>query len=144
MLAASLFSALATVNSLASEGAEFFEQKIRPVLAERCYQCHSATSQKLKGGLHLDSREGALKGGDTRSAIIPGDPEKSLLIEAIRYENTDLQMPPKKKLTESEISDFCLVGQTRSACAGERHRNRERGALAGGGCAKREFKGRGI
>jgi hypothetical protein len=90
----------------ATEGTEFFEQKIRPVLVERCYQCHNATSEKLKGGLHLDSREGALKGGDTRAAIVPGDPDKSLLIEAIRYENTDLQMPPKKKLAEAVVSDF--------------------------------------
>ena len=88
------------------EGVEFFEQKIRPVLVERCYQCHSATSQKLKGGLHLDSRQGALKGGDTRPAVVPGQAEKSLLIEAIRYENPDLQMPPKKKLPDDVVSDF--------------------------------------
>ncbi|HTL18308.1 MAG TPA: DUF1549 domain-containing protein, partial [Patescibacteria group bacterium] len=90
----------------AAEGIEFFEQKIRPVLVERCYPCHSAHSEKLKGGLHLDSREGALKGGDTRAAIVPGEPEKSLLVEAIRYENPDLQMPPKKKLPEASIVDF--------------------------------------
>src|SRR5262249_15159261 len=77
-----------------------------PVLVDNCYKCHSSTSEKLKGGLHLDSREGALKGGDTRPAIVPGDPEKSLLIEAIRYRNPDLQMPPKKKLSEDLISDF--------------------------------------
>jgi len=98
--------ALLAGSALASEGDEFFEQKIRPVLADRCYPCHSATSEKLKGGLHLDSREGALKGGDTRPAIVPGDPEKSLLVEAIGYKNVDLQMPPKKKLAEENISDF--------------------------------------
>src|SRR5689334_9213970 len=86
--------ALEARSVTAAEGIEFFEQRIRPVLVDRCYQCHSATSEKLKGGLHLDSREGALKGGDTRYAIVPGDPEKSLLIEAIRYKNPDLQMPP--------------------------------------------------
>jgi hypothetical protein len=98
--------ALESSQATASEGIEFFEQKIRPVLVDRCYQCHSARSEKLKGGLHLDSREGALKGGDTRAAIVLGDPEKSLLIEAIRYENPDLQMPPKKKLSDGSISDF--------------------------------------
>jgi hypothetical protein len=98
--------ALSVKNAKAEEGIEFFEQKIRPVLVERCFQCHSATSEKLKGGLHLDSRAGALKGGDTRPAVVPGDPEKSLMIEAIRYENPDLQMPPKKKLTDTQVSDF--------------------------------------
>jgi hypothetical protein len=98
--------ALQARRATGAEGNEFFEQRIRPVLVDRCYQCHSAHSEKLKGGLHLDSREGALKGGDTRAAIVPGDPEKSLLIEAIRYGNPDLQMPPKKKLSEASISDF--------------------------------------
>ena len=88
------------------EGIEFFEKKIRPVLADRCYKCHSASSEKLKGGLHLDSRDGMLKGGDTRASIVPGDPEKSLLVEAIRYRNSDLQMPPKGKLSEDQIAAF--------------------------------------
>lgn len=89
-----------------SEGLEFFERNIRPVLADRCFKCHSAQSEKLKGGLHLDSREGMLKGGHTRPAVVPGDPEKSLLVEAIRYANIDLQMPPKGKLSEREIEAF--------------------------------------
>lgn len=88
------------------QGIEFFETKIRPVLVERCHKCHSAESVKLKGGLHIDTREGILKGGDTRAAIVPGDPDKSLLIEAIRYENQDLQMPPKGKLPSEQINDL--------------------------------------
>jgi hypothetical protein len=72
----------------------------------RCYRCHSAQSEKLKGGLRLDSREGAIKGGDTGPALVPGHPEKSLLIEAISYVNVDLQMPPKGKLTAPEIADL--------------------------------------
>ena len=87
-------------------GVELFENKIRPLLIEHCYKCHSAASEKLKGGLHLDSREGMLSGGDTRAAIVPGDPGRSLLIEAIDYGNNDLQMPPKARLTAAEISDF--------------------------------------
>ncbi|HVV72233.1 MAG TPA: c-type cytochrome domain-containing protein, partial [Verrucomicrobiae bacterium] len=89
-----------------SEGIQFFEEKIRPLLAEHCYQCHSAQSEKLKGGLHLDTREGALKGGNTRAAVVPGEPDKSLMIEAVRYENPDLQMPPKKRLSDAQIADL--------------------------------------
>src|SRR5947199_4774678 len=89
------------------EGTEFFEKKIRPLLAENCFKCHSATSEKLKGGFRLDSKELALKGGESgKLAIVPGDPEKSLLIEAVRYNNTDLQMPPKKKLPQQQIDDL--------------------------------------
>src|SRR5438093_462914 len=72
---------------------EFFEKRIRPLLLDACYKCHSTTSEKLKGGLMLDSREALLKGGDTGPAIVPGNLEKSLLIEAIHWTNTDLQMP---------------------------------------------------
>ena len=75
---------------------EFFEKKIRPVLAEHCYECHSATSKKLKGGLRVDSRAGLLQGGDTGPAIEPGKPEASLLIAAISHRDQDLAMPPKK------------------------------------------------
>ncbi len=81
---------------------EFFEKQIRPILVERCYECHSA-EKKTKGGLALDTRAATLKGGDTGPAIVAGDPAKSLLIEAVRYHNRDLQMPPKNRLSESEI-----------------------------------------
>ncbi len=88
-------------------GVEFFEQKIRPLLVAQCYECHSAESKKLKGGLRLDSRDGWLKGGDTGAAIVPGDAEKSLLIKAVRYTDKDLQMPPKdKKLSATQIADL--------------------------------------
>ena len=85
---------------------EFFEKRVRPVLAERCYKCHSATSEKIKGGLLLDTREGMLKGGDSRTSLVPGNPEKSLLIEAIHYANEDVKMPPKGRLSPQEIADF--------------------------------------
>src|SRR6266487_3655968 len=89
------------------QGSEFFEKKIRPLLAENCYKCHSAKSEKLKGGFRLDSKELALKGGESgKVAIFPGEVEKSLLIEAVRYNNTDLQMPPKKRLSQSQIDDL--------------------------------------
>src|SRR3982751_6180569 len=64
-------------------GVEFFETKIRPVLADNCFKCHSSTSQKLKGDLHLDTREGMLKGGESEQpAVVPGDVEKSMLVKA--------------------------------------------------------------
>src|SRR5262245_48701331 len=86
---------------------DFFETRIRPVLVERCYECHSAESKKLKGGLHLDSREGMLTGGDSKkAAVVPNHPEKSLLIEAIRYGNPDLEMPPKNRLPANVVADF--------------------------------------
>jgi Protein of unknown function (DUF1549)/Protein of unknown function (DUF1553)/Planctomycete cytochrome C len=82
----------------------FFESKIRPVLVEHCYECHSAQSKKVKGGFLLDSRAGIRKGGDTGPAIAAGDPEASLLVEAIRHKSEDLAMPPKKKLPPEHIS----------------------------------------
>ncbi len=77
----------------------------RAILHEHCFKCHSHTADKIKGGLVLDSRDALLAGGDSGPAIVPGDPTKSLLIEAVRYENEDLQMPPKgKKLSDAQIT----------------------------------------
>ena len=81
---------------LSAQDTAFFESKIRPVLVENCYKCHSQGAEKVKGGLLLDTRDEMLKGGDTGPAIIRGDPEKSLLIKAVRYIDEDLQMPPRK------------------------------------------------
>jgi hypothetical protein len=81
---------------------QFFEKQVRPLLIMHCYQCHSSEAKVLKGGLHLDNRGGWMKGGDTGPAVVPGSPEKSLLIEAIRYQS--LEMPPRGKLPESDIA----------------------------------------
>ncbi|MFP6612536.1 MAG: PSD1 and planctomycete cytochrome C domain-containing protein, partial [Pirellulales bacterium] len=89
------------------QGIDFFEKHIRPVLVEKCYQCHSAAAQqakKLKGGLRLDSMEAIRKGGDSGPAVVPGDPKASLLLSAIRHE--DLEMPPKGKLSEVVVDRF--------------------------------------
>ena len=90
-------------------GVEFFEKKIRPVLAEHCYKCHSAEAQKggkLKGELLLDTRAGVLNGGDLGAVIIPGDPDKSLLVKALRHTDAKLKMPPRQKLPDAVVADF--------------------------------------
>lgn len=89
-----------------AEQIDFFERKIRPVLVESCFKCHSTTGEKVKGGLVLDTRAALLKGGDTGPAVTPGDPEHSLLIKAIRYADEDMEMPPKKPLTPEQVRDF--------------------------------------
>jgi len=88
---------------------EFFENKIRPVLVESCYKCHSAEAEKakkLKGGLRLDSKAGWEKGGDTGKAIVPGKPNEGTLIKSLKYGDENLQMPPKGKMADAVIKDF--------------------------------------
>ena len=89
-------------------GIAFFEQKIRPVLVEQCYECHSAKAKKLKSGLYLDSKAGWQKGGDSgKPIIVPGKPDEGLLLRSIRHLEVDLEMPPKKpKLPDAVIADF--------------------------------------
>jgi hypothetical protein len=86
-------------------GVEFFERKIRPLLAGNCYTCHSA-STNAKGGLRTDDRNGLLQGGDSGPAVVPGKPEESLLLQAVRHQGDAPKMPPKKRLTEPEIADL--------------------------------------
>src|SRR5207247_9732822 len=85
-------------------GAEFFEKKVRPVLAAHCFPCHS-TGKKQRGHLTLDSRAGLLKGGDTGPAVLPGHPERSLLVKAIGYKD-EPRMPPRSKLADEHIADL--------------------------------------
>src|SRR6266436_8265076 len=87
------------------KGIDFFEKNIRPVLVSKCYQCHSASAKELKGELRLDTKEGLRKGGESGSSIIPGKPDESLLIKALRYED-GLEMPPKDKLPDATIANF--------------------------------------
>ena len=86
------------------EGLALFESKIRPALVRHCYECHSGDPAKAKGNFVLDTRDGLRKGGPSGAAIVPGHPDESLLIEAIRYEG--LEMPPKEHLPEELIADF--------------------------------------
>jgi len=100
-IASSLF--LVSSPFLHGDELAFFESKVRPLLINRCYDCHSHKAKKLKGALYLDSLKGVLRGGDIGPAVKPGDLSGSLLIEAIRYRDPDLQMPPKSKLSSTEI-----------------------------------------
>ncbi len=84
-------------------GIEFFEARIRPLLVKNCYECHSGQAKKIEGKLRLDSREALRRGGESGPAIVPGDPQGSLLVRALRYE--DHEMPPKGKLPSSAIAD---------------------------------------
>ncbi|HSU69315.1 MAG TPA: PSD1 and planctomycete cytochrome C domain-containing protein, partial [Tepidisphaeraceae bacterium] len=96
----------ASGQALKAADLEFFESRVRPVLVDHCYKCHSASAEKLKGGLHLDSRDGVLKGGDDGPVIVPGNPGQSRLIEAVHYTNKDLQMPPKDRLSAQQVADL--------------------------------------
>ncbi|MBL9139996.1 MAG: PSD1 domain-containing protein [Verrucomicrobiales bacterium] len=94
------------LRATASTAEEFFENRIRPVFADHCHDCHS-TSTKTQGGLSLDSRADLLKGGDSGPAIVPGQPESSLLLAAVRHQNADLAMPAKRpKLPDSVLQDL--------------------------------------
>ncbi len=86
------------------EQADFFEKTIRPILTENCFSCHSQKAGKKKGGLVLDSLDGLLTGGDSGAAVVIGQPEKSLIIKAVRQQDDDLKMPPKGKLTGEQIA----------------------------------------
>ena len=132
-LAASLF---AQEKPTAAQ-VEFFERNIRPVLVNECYKCHSTKSDKVKGGLLLDSRAATRKGGDSGPAVVPRNLKESLLIEAVRWHNDDLQMPPKKKLSAQVVADlerWVMMGapdprseQRRRGCQQRRRPLRARG-----------------
>jgi len=85
---------------------DFFEGKIRPIFADNCTKCHSGSAGTPKAGLELDWKGGWEKGGNDGPAVVPGDPEKSMLILAVRYSDNDLQMPPAGKLSADQINDL--------------------------------------
>ncbi len=106
-LASALRAAPPAAPTITAGDLAFFETKIRPLLIDRCYQCHSKEADKVRGGLLLDSREALIHGGNTGSAVVPGKPNESLLIKAVRYADEDLQMPPKgEKLSDQQIADL--------------------------------------
>ncbi len=99
-------SAVAAVEPvvISEKQLEFFESRIRPALATHCYECHSANSKIVKGGLRVDSRDRLFQGGDTGAAIVPGQADQRLLIKALRYDG--VEMPPRGKLPAALIKDF--------------------------------------
>jgi hypothetical protein len=105
LLAATLFGAAAPPPGTPDD-LEFFESRIRPVLAQECYACHAVATRK-KGGLALDSRAGLLKGGGSGPAVVPGKPAESLLLRTIRHEDPELKMPRNgAKLDDATVRDF--------------------------------------
>jgi len=87
-----------------SADVQFFESRIRPALVKHCYECHSASAKKIRGGLLVDSAKLFRDGGDSGAAVVPGKPGEGTLLEALRYES--FEMPPKQKLPENVIQDF--------------------------------------
>ena len=85
---------------------DFFESRIRPVLIDKCYSCHSASAKRIKGGLRLDTRETMRKGGETGPAVVPGNPEESLILRALAHTEDFAKMPPEEKLPLAVIADF--------------------------------------
>src|SRR5882724_5930648 len=94
-------ASVASAQSLSPGSPDFFEEKIRPVLAKNCYSCHT-TSQM--SGLRLDSADAMAKGGKRGTAVVPGNPGASLLVQAIRQTDPSLKMPVGSKLTDAEVS----------------------------------------
>jgi hypothetical protein len=84
---------------------EFFEKKVRPILVDNCYNCHSANTN-ARGELRVDDRNGLVHGGNSGAAVVPGQPENSLLIKAVSYTEGSLKMPPKKQLSAEQIADL--------------------------------------
>ena len=102
-----LIASLMASSAFSAEDAEraaiqFFEKEVRPILVNRCYECHA--EKKQKGSLRVDNIAFIKKGGDSGSALVEGDPAKSLIIQAVRYHDSDLEMPPKEKLPAKEIA----------------------------------------
>ncbi|MBG85466.1 MAG: hypothetical protein CMO80_01010 [Verrucomicrobiales bacterium] len=97
----------APAQAASSEQLEFFESRIRPILVSNCYKCHSQGANRSRGGLHVDTRQAMIAGGDNGPSIVPGNPSASLLIKALKYTDPDLQMPPDdSKLPDYVIRDF--------------------------------------
>lgn len=82
---------------------DFFDKKVKPILTERCYECHSAKAKKVKGKLKLDTKEDFEKGGEDGKIVEGSDLDKSPIVKAVRWMDEDLKMPPKKKLPDAEI-----------------------------------------
>ncbi len=112
-----LLSFTFSANVLRADDGAFFEKQIRPVLAGTCFKCHG--NEKTGGKLRVDSREALLKGGQSGPALVPGEPDTSLVLRALNHTKNVSAMPPDKKLPEAVIADFAL-DQRRGNLAGQR------------------------
>jgi cytochrome c553 len=104
VLGFALLGSAAPRSVAAEEHSDFFEKKIRPILANHCYECHGP--EKQKAGLRLDSRAAVLQGGDLGPALVAGDPDKSVMIQAVRYSDDHLQMPPDERLSAADVAEL--------------------------------------
>src|SRR5688572_17288378 len=101
-----IFASAGTPLFAQTPDVEFFEAKIRPVLAQKCYGCHNSKMVAPKGSLVLDTKEGMLKGGVSGPAVVPGQPGESRLITALSFTDPLAKMPPSGKLPEAVLADF--------------------------------------
>ena len=109
-----LFALAPLLSAAEQNGAkEFFETRVRPLLAKNCFSCHTTSRM---GGLEMKSREALLVGGKSGPAVVPGDPDHSLLIQAVRQTHAKLKMPPQGKLSDSEISDLAAWVKSGAVC----------------------------
>jgi hypothetical protein len=99
-----LLTANAAGADMTPDQRTFFENKIRPVLVKQCYECHSQSAKKVGGKLLLDAPSEMIVGGESGPSLIPGQPDESLIIQAVRYDG--IEMPPKKRLPDSVVNDF--------------------------------------
>src|SRR4029078_9669937 len=98
--------ALSTLVIAQDAGVDAFEKKIRPVLASRCYACHNSAMASPQAGLRLDSAQGIRQGGNSGAIVQQGEPDRSLILRAIRYTDKNLKMPPGKALAPEIVADF--------------------------------------
>ena len=130
-------SALPQAQLLTKDQLDFFESKIRPIFADNCYKCHSPSKGVPKAGLELDWKGGWQKGGGYGPVIVPGDPDKSELIQAVRYTDSNLQMPPDGKLSAEQVND--LVAWVRMGAPDPRTTRPAGDVVAYGGSGKNHW-----
>jgi regulator of replication initiation timing len=115
-------------RAISEEDLAYFEKRIRPLLADKCYECHSAESTEVQGELLVDSRATLRRGGTKGAGVVPGDVDHSLIIDAVRYKDDDLQMPPDAKLSDSEIADlehWVKIGAPDPRSTATKHRGKQ-------------------
>ena len=103
-IAAAVFFFVGLAQGRADEAGDLFTKKVKPLLARKCFDCHSAKAEEVKSGLKLDTLEDIMKGGSMGPILVPGEPENSFILKALRYEEADYQMPPSGRLSDEDIA----------------------------------------